>query len=86
MVNTDQFQMYFKRADVDQDGRVSGSKVVSFFQASGLPKPVLAQDHVVGGLISVRFRSDLLCYRLGCIKSLIHAGSVFVRVYPCWFN
>ncbi|KAM0040273.1 putative EF-hand domain-containing protein [Helianthus debilis subsp. tardiflorus] len=66
-VNTDKFELYFKRADVDQDGRVSGSEAVSFFQASGLSKPVLAQDHVVGGLISVRFRSDLLCYRLGCV-------------------
>ncbi|KAK9069396.1 hypothetical protein SSX86_011299 [Deinandra increscens subsp. villosa] len=42
-VNTDQFELYFKRADLDQDGRVSGSEAVSFFQASGLPKPVLAQ-------------------------------------------
>ncbi|KVH88235.1 epidermal growth factor receptor substrate 15-like 1 [Cynara cardunculus var. scolymus] len=41
--NMDQFELYFKRADVDQDGRVSGSEAVSFFQASGLPKPVLAQ-------------------------------------------
>ncbi|KAJ0521490.1 putative EF-hand domain-containing protein [Helianthus annuus] len=44
-VNTDKFKLYFKRADVDQDGRVSGSEAVSFFQASGLSKPVLAQDH-----------------------------------------
>ncbi|KAL8251538.1 hypothetical protein R6Q59_035231 [Mikania micrantha] len=42
-VNTDQFELYFKRADLDQDGRVSGSEAVSFFQASGLPKPILAQ-------------------------------------------
>ncbi|XP_071731151.1 uncharacterized protein [Rutidosis leptorrhynchoides] len=39
----DQFELYFKRADLDQDGRVSGPEAVSFFQASGLPKPVLAQ-------------------------------------------
>ncbi|XP_071713857.1 uncharacterized protein [Rutidosis leptorrhynchoides] len=39
----DQFELYFKRADLDEDGRVSGSEAVSFFQASGLPKPVLAQ-------------------------------------------
>lgn len=43
VVNTDQFEQYFKRADLDQDGRVSGAEAVSFFQASGLPKPVLAQ-------------------------------------------
>ncbi|MFS7974462.1 hypothetical protein Hanom_Chr09g00869101 [Helianthus anomalus] len=54
-VNTDKFELYFKRADVDQDGRVSGSEDVLFFQAS------------VVGLILVRFRSYLLCYRLGCI-------------------
>ncbi|MFS8033302.1 putative EF-hand domain-containing protein [Helianthus anomalus] len=42
-VNTDKLELYFKRADVDQDGRVSGSEAVLFFQASGLPKPVLAQ-------------------------------------------
>ena len=41
--NMDQFELYFKRADLDQDGRVSGSEAVAFFQASGLPKPVLAQ-------------------------------------------
>ncbi|MFS7993469.1 hypothetical protein Hanom_Chr12g01094461 [Helianthus anomalus] len=58
-------------------GKCSDREAVTFFQASGLPKPVLAQDHVVGGLISVRFRSDLLCYRLGCTKRLIHAASVF---------
>lgn len=43
VANTDQFELYFKRADLDQDGRVSGAEAVSFFQASGLPKPVLAQ-------------------------------------------
>lgn len=43
VANTDQFESYFKRADLDQDGRVSGAEAVSFFQASGLPKSVLAQ-------------------------------------------
>ncbi|KAM0047831.1 putative EF-hand domain-containing protein [Helianthus debilis subsp. tardiflorus] len=42
-VNTDKFELYFKRADVDQDGRVSGSEAVLFFQASGLHKSGLAQ-------------------------------------------
>ncbi|KAL4577789.1 hypothetical protein LXL04_013903 [Taraxacum kok-saghyz] len=39
----DQFELYFKRADTDQDGRISGTEAVSFFHASGLPTPVLAQ-------------------------------------------
>ncbi|KAJ0529728.1 putative EF-hand domain-containing protein [Helianthus annuus] len=70
-VNTDKFKLYFKRADVDQDGRVSGSEAVSFFQASGLSKPVLAQDHVVRGLISVRFRSVNL-YHIEARFALLH--------------
>ncbi|KAK4368222.1 hypothetical protein RND71_012014 [Anisodus tanguticus] len=41
--NMDQFEAYFRRADLDQDGRISGSEAVTFFQASNLPKPVLAQ-------------------------------------------
>ncbi|XP_027075409.1 uncharacterized protein [Coffea arabica] len=41
--NMDQFEVYFKRADLDQDGRISGSEAVSFFQAANLPRQVLAQ-------------------------------------------
>ncbi|PHT90978.1 hypothetical protein T459_06091 [Capsicum annuum] len=41
--NMDQFEAYFRRADVDQDGRISGAEAVAFFQGSNLPKPVLAQ-------------------------------------------
>lgn len=39
----DQFESYFKRADLDQDGRISGAEAVAFFQGSGLNKQVLAQ-------------------------------------------
>ncbi|EOY15307.1 Calcium ion binding protein, putative isoform 1 [Theobroma cacao] len=41
--NQDQFEVYFRRADLDGDGRISGAEAVAFFQGSGLPKPVLAQ-------------------------------------------
>ncbi|KAL6959808.1 hypothetical protein U1Q18_039960 [Sarracenia purpurea var. burkii] len=41
--NMDLFDAYFRRADVDQDGRISGFEAVSFFQGSNLPKQVLAQ-------------------------------------------
>ena len=41
--NVDLFDAYFRRADLDRDGRISGVEAVAFFQASGLPKPVLAQ-------------------------------------------
>lgn len=39
----DQFEAFFRRADLDGDGRISGAEVVSFFQGSNLPKHVLAQ-------------------------------------------
>lgn len=41
--NVDLFDQYFKRADLDRDGRISGAEAVAFFQGSNLPKPVLAQ-------------------------------------------
>ncbi|CAM8912569.1 unnamed protein product [Rhodiola kirilowii] len=41
--NTDLFDLYFRRADLNGDGRISGAEAVSFFQGSNLPKHVLAQ-------------------------------------------
>lgn len=41
--SADLFDSYFRRADLDRDGRISGAEAVSFFQGSGLPKPVLAK-------------------------------------------
>ncbi|XP_016457705.2 uncharacterized protein LOC107781505 [Nicotiana tabacum] len=41
--NMDQFEAYFRRADFDQDGRISGPEAVAFFKGSNLPQPVLAQ-------------------------------------------
>ncbi|CAN6544817.1 unnamed protein product [Malus baccata var. baccata] len=43
--NVDLFDAYFRRADLDPDGRISGNEAVAFFQGSGLPKLVLAQMH-----------------------------------------
>lgn len=37
------FDAYFRRADLDKDGRISGAEAVAFFQGSNLPKQVLAQ-------------------------------------------
>ncbi|CAN0927432.1 Uncharacterized calcium-binding protein C800.10c [Linum grandiflorum] len=39
----DQFDAYFRRADLDGDGKISGAEAVGFFQGSNLPKQVLAQ-------------------------------------------
>lgn len=40
---TDQLEAFFRRADLDGDGRISGAEAVAFFQGANLPKPVLAQ-------------------------------------------
>ncbi|KAI0530488.1 hypothetical protein KFK09_000032 [Dendrobium nobile] len=40
--NADVFDAYFRRADLDQDGRISGAEAVAFFQGSNLPKETLA--------------------------------------------
>ncbi|KAG8074543.1 hypothetical protein GUJ93_ZPchr0006g41181 [Zizania palustris] len=37
------FDAYFRAADLDRDGRISGQEAVAFFKASGLPQPVVAQ-------------------------------------------
>ncbi|CAN8312841.1 unnamed protein product [Cochlearia groenlandica] len=39
----DLFDTYFRRADLDGDGRISGAEAVGFFQGSNLAKHVLAQ-------------------------------------------
>ncbi|CAL9045379.1 uncharacterized protein LOC103985773 [Musa acuminata AAA Group] len=39
----DVFEEYFKRADLDRDGKVSGDEAVAFLQGSNLPRNVLAQ-------------------------------------------
>ncbi|KAM4089592.1 hypothetical protein ACB094_07G165100 [Castanea mollissima] len=41
--NVDLFDTYFRRADLDRDGKISGAEAVSFFQGSGLSQQVLAQ-------------------------------------------
>ncbi|MCH79365.1 actin cytoskeleton-regulatory complex protein PAN1-like [Trifolium medium] len=40
--NMDQFEEFFRRADLDGDGRISGAEAINFFQGSNLPKHVLA--------------------------------------------
>jgi hypothetical protein len=36
-------EAYFRRADLNQDGRISGQEAVAFFQGANLPQQVLAQ-------------------------------------------
>ena len=39
----DLFELYFRQADRDGDGRISGQEAVSFLQATGLPQVTLAK-------------------------------------------
>ncbi|KAG5392872.1 hypothetical protein IGI04_022835 [Brassica rapa subsp. trilocularis] len=57
----DLFDTYFRRADLDGDGRISGAEAVGFFQGSNLPKPVLAQkcDVILSNLFSSGWLRDL---------------------------
>lgn len=41
--NIDLFDAYFRRADLDHDGRISGNEALVFFQGANLPKQILAQ-------------------------------------------
>ncbi|OMO83384.1 hypothetical protein COLO4_22557 [Corchorus olitorius] len=41
--NTDLFDAYFRKADLDGDGQISGAEAVAFSQGSNLPKHILAQ-------------------------------------------
>jgi hypothetical protein len=41
--NLSLFDKWFKIADEDGDGKVSGGEAVKFFQRSGLPQPCLAE-------------------------------------------
>ncbi|KAI5082776.1 hypothetical protein GOP47_0002519 [Adiantum capillus-veneris] len=43
MAAPDLFDAYFRRADVDRDGRISGQEAVSFFQGANLHREVLAK-------------------------------------------
>jgi hypothetical protein len=51
------FDSYFRAADLDRDGRISGQEAVAFFKGSGLPQPVLAQVRL-GSPHTLRFHSS----------------------------
>jgi hypothetical protein len=41
--NAEIFDSYFRRADTDRDGRISGAEAVAFFQGANLPQVTLAK-------------------------------------------
>lgn len=70
--NVDLFDAYFRRADLDQDGRISGAEAVAFFQGSNLSKQVLAQVYSSFSLsVFIHAFTYILC------------GLEFIYVYFC---
>ncbi|KAL3702512.1 hypothetical protein R1sor_020534 [Riccia sorocarpa] len=43
MANLSAFEDYFRRADLDRDGKISGQEAVAFFQGANLPQVTLAK-------------------------------------------
>lgn len=72
----DLFDTYFRRADLDGDGHISGAEAVAFFQGSNLPKHVLAQ---------VLTRNLPLFPSSGCCICLIIAKLWRILVVPIGF-
>jgi epidermal growth factor receptor substrate 15 len=52
---TDQFDAYFRAADLNHDGKITGDEAVAFFKGSNLPQQVLAQ-------VRIRFIQSLHLY------------------------
>lgn len=74
--NVDQFEVYFRRADLDGDGRISGAEAVGFFQGSGLPKNVLAQvRHVTFASIACVYTHRFACLLMSYSVCVIRAVS-----------
>jgi hypothetical protein len=63
------FEAYFRRADLNQDGRISGQEAVAFFQGANLPQQVLAQVRAANP------RSQFLQPVLGVISLAPRIGS-----------
>nr|XP_034910144.1 uncharacterized protein LOC118045586 [Populus alba] len=77
--NTDLFDSFFRRADLDGDGQISGAEAVGFFQGSGLPTHVLAQveeleKEILDSRQKIEFYSvkmqELILYKSRCDNRL----------------
>ncbi|RXH97883.1 hypothetical protein DVH24_010208 [Malus domestica] len=68
--NVDLFDAYFRRADLDRDGRISGNEAVAFFQGSGFPNRSLRSLIVV----------EVVNVSSGCLNSLITNSEPFSAI------
>lgn len=71
MANAEVFDSYFRRADLDKDGRISGQEAVGFFQGAGLPQMTLAKVRAPESCFVTRtvWFDRMSCY-LNCSPSI----------------
>ncbi|RRT66017.1 hypothetical protein B296_00030332 [Ensete ventricosum] len=74
----DVFEEYFKRADLDRDGKISGNEAVAFLQGSNLPRNVLAQ---VGSSMSLYL---IICWFLADLAWVLLVLVGFTRGLFLW--
>ncbi|KAL3701908.1 hypothetical protein R1sor_019930 [Riccia sorocarpa] len=74
MANLQAFEDYFRRADLDKDGKVSGAEAVSFFQGANLPQPVLAKIWQISDQGSTGFLSKLEFYNALKLVTVAQTG------------
>lgn len=78
--NIDQFDAYFRKADLDGDGQISGAEAVAFFQGSNLPKQVLAQVFIFQFFLLSAVSVFALRLLFSCYASNFKLDAVFERI------
>ncbi|KAL2650183.1 hypothetical protein R1flu_018311 [Riccia fluitans] len=74
MANLQAFEDYFRRADLDKDGKISGAEAVGFFQGANLPQPVLAKIWQISDQGSTGFLSRLEFYNALKLVTVAQTG------------
>eukprot|EP00879_Flechtneria_rotunda_P003023 GHRR01003241.1.p1 GENE.GHRR01003241.1~~GHRR01003241.1.p1 ORF type:complete len:568 (+),score=176.91 GHRR01003241.1:379-2082(+) len=79
IANAATYDKWFKVADGDQDGRVTGGDAVTFFQRSGLPKEVLAKVWDLANSQRAGFLDRLAFHKAMDLISIAQSGQDITR-------
>ncbi|CAM6115993.1 unnamed protein product [Calypogeia fissa] len=74
MANPSVFDDYFRRADLDKDGKISGAEAVAFFQGANLPQVTLAKIWQFADQGSTGFLSKLEFYNALKLVTVAQSG------------
>eukprot|EP00879_Flechtneria_rotunda_P004857 GHRR01005131.1.p1 GENE.GHRR01005131.1~~GHRR01005131.1.p1 ORF type:complete len:106 (+),score=25.50 GHRR01005131.1:379-696(+) len=80
IANAATYDKWFKVADGDQDGRVTGGDAVTFFQRSGLPKEVLAKVWDLANSQRAGFLDRLAFHKAMDLISIAQSGQDITRL------